>query len=473
MEGRRIFTIIPSVCLLTFLALGGDEISYGASSGVGEGQLRSIDREASRDGEPEALEKSPEPAGSSEDQAVEEKGFDWDFTWEKWDGVHFLASQKIELGDPEWLYLDEQVKITGKIGAKVAYDVGAFVQDDDLQKIPNGHEFRRIKLYAAGDLYFFRIPASYHVEGGFSGNTFYLDETYLYFKQIPLAGTVTVGNVATAMTLEDTGSSRDLTFMEAASPVQAFAPGVKFGVQAANSAFSERITWSAGWFADLVARDIGDASKGFGRAVARLTWLPFYEEDSDSRQLLHLGTSGSYLFFPFGDVRYRSRPESYLAPFLVDTGDIPADWSSSIGVEAAAVKGPFSLQGELIHSTVRGKDKGNLDFNGFYVYASCFLTGESRPYDKSQGIFGRLVPRKNISLKNGGMGAWELGARYSSLDLNDGLIRGGKMNIFMTALNWYWNPVFKIRFNYGYGDIDRDAASGYLHIFQTRMDLQF
>jgi len=45
------------------------------------------------------------------------------------------------------------------------------------------------------------------------------------------------------------------------------------------------------------------------------------------------------------------------------------------------------------------------------------------------------------------------------------------MSIGMGGPNGYWNPVFKLRFNLGYGDIDKGASSGYLYIFETRLEL--
>jgi hypothetical protein len=43
------------------------------------------------------------------------------------------------------------------------------------------------------------------------------------------------------------------------------------------------------------------------------------------------------------------------------------------------------------------------------------------------------------------------------------------MSIRMGGLNnGHWNPVFKLRFNLGYGDIDKGASSGYLYIFQMK-----
>jgi len=410
------------------------------------------------------------------DQADKGKKFEWNFYWKKWEGLYFLVGQKIEFGGPESFIpsrVDQEIKVTGKIGVKLAFDAAAFAHDKDLGDVNDGVEFRRVRLYAQGDLFFFTLPASYKLEWGLTGGRMYFEENFVTFPNIPAVGTVTIGNFQTPMTLEGVASSRDITFMEPSSPIQAFAPGVKFGIQTARTAFNERVTWAAGLFADGFARDIGDASQALGRVIGRATWLPLYNEDPVSPELIHLGLGGNYLLLPYGDVRYQSRPEAHLAPNLVDTGNIPAENAFSLSAEAAWVKGPYSLQGEYLHAFIKEKDGGNFNFKGFYVSGSWFLTGESRPYDKASGVFGKVLPKKNLSIKNGGLGAWELGVRYSHLDLNDGPVQGGRMNILMGGLNWYWNPVFKLRLNLGYGDIDKGASSGYLYIFQTRLEMNF
>jgi phosphate-selective porin len=101
------------------------------------------------------------------------------------------------------------------------------------------------------------------------------------------------------MGLDTVGSSRDQTFMEAAAPLQALAPGVNAGFQVGRPIFDRRATWTVGLFTDSVGDDFGDATEDFGRAILRMTGLPIDRNVSTSRhesQLLHLGVSSYFLY---------------------------------------------------------------------------------------------------------------------------------------------------------------------------------
>ena len=201
------------------------------------------------------------------------------------------------------------------------------------------------------------------------------------------------------MSLDMVTSSRDITFMEVAAPLEALAPGVNAGIQIGQPVLDQRATWKLGLFTDGVGRDVGEASKDYGRAITRLTALPLYHADPDrpdSTQLLHLGLSANVLYSASSTVRYQSRPESHLASYVVDTGDMVADGALVVGAEAAWVNGPFSLQGEYLHSWVHEDNSQTPNFDGLYASASWFLTGESRPYDPATGSFNRLIPRRNF-----------------------------------------------------------------------------
>jgi phosphate-selective porin OprO/OprP len=76
------------------------------------------------------------------------------------------------------------------------------------------------------------------------------------------------------------------------------------------------------------------------------------------------------------------------------------------------------------------------------------------------------------------MGAWQIAARYSYLDLTDENVLGGVGSNFTFGLNWFWTPFSKVQVNYINGEIDQHAnvggfTSGNYHIFGTRFMVDF
>ncbi len=410
--------------------------------------------------------------------------FDWDVSWKGWDGLHFALERNTllgrELSGITHLPVRRlaETRMAGKIGAKLALDAAAYVTGEDFTGFDAGMEVRRARVYARGDCLLL-LPVSYEVEIGYVPGAFYIENSYVEFHNLGLLdflGSLKFGQYQVPMGLVNYGSSRDMMFMEAPSPVTALAPGVNAGVQVGKPVFKERMTWALGMFTDAagVGSDFGEATKGFGRAVGRVTGLPIYSREPGqphSQRLLHLGVSGSVVYAGQNSVRYRTRPESHLAPYVVDTGEIDAEGALSLGAEAAWVRGPLCLQGELLSSTVRNNAGQEVNFGGFYSSVSWFLTGESRPYDQTQGTFGRVIPKRNFNFGPGGWGAWEIAGRYSSVNLNRGDSDGGRLGMLMAGVNWYLHPHVKWRFDYGLGHVGGRTPEGNLSLFQTRVEL--
>jgi phosphate-selective porin OprO/OprP len=148
-------------------------------------------------------------------------------------------------------------------------------------------------------------------------------------------------------------------------------------------------------------------------------------------------------------IRFRQRPESHVTDVrLVNTDFFDADDFTRFGAEAAVVLGPVSLQAEYMRTHVNRQMPGasQIDLEGWYGYGSWFLTGESRPYEFEDGAFGNVKPKRVVG--KGGIGAWELAARYSMLDLNDADIAGGKQQDVTFGLNWYPNSNLRLLLNY-------------------------
>ena len=318
----------------------------------------------------------------------------------------------------------------------------------------NGFEVRRAKLYIVGE-YVLGAPTAYKIQFGFEGGQLYLSDFFFRIPDRPVFGNIQLGKFKAPFSPAMLTSSWDYPLMEYPAPVEAFAPGFKTGYQSDWYFEKARVLVAAGIFTDLGTNNIGDATDSLGRLNARVAWRPLVLGEGRDREFLHLGLGLGWVFAGDEEVRYRSRPESHLAPRLVDTGPIDAGDAAMLGFEAIWSRGPLSLMGEVILSQVQDRTLGDdLLFGGAYLSAHYILTGEVWPYDPKIGTFRSIKPARPFRFRNGGPGAWEVSLRASVLDLNDKSVRGGRMDILMAGLNWHWNKHSKWMLNGGVAEIE-------------------
>jgi len=132
-------------------------------------------------------------------------------------------------------------------------------------------------------------------------------------------------------------------------------------------------------------------------------------------------------------------------------------------------KGPFWLTSEYFRTNINNPSLGNPEFDGYYVSASWILTGEMREYSKKNGLFRPAPVARTVY--QGGKGAWEVAVRYSDVNLSDGLVEGGDMQIASLGLNWWLTPFFSLGANYRYIWNTLDGVEGNSSGFMTRLVL--
>jgi phosphate-selective porin OprO/OprP len=285
---------------------------------------------------------------------------------------------------------------------------------------------------------------------------------------IPLGrfATVTLGQQSEGVTLERLANSEDLSFMERSTMSSALTVPRNTGVRLKGTAAGRRMTWSAGWYNGWLTNGLSFSESG-NIVNARVSGVPIDEDGG--RRLLHLGVWGAYAEAQQGTIQSRSRPEVFEAPFFVDTGSFPASHGKSLGFEFAIVQAPVTVTAEYTTSRASAPGVGNPRSGAYYVQASWGITGDIRPYDHGGGYFGQLKPSVPFSFKHGGVGAWELAARYSWIDLTSGAIDGGRFDRTSAALSWFPNAEFRLEFNYGYGRLEKAGLSGRTSFYQLRL----
>lgn len=319
-------------------------------------------------------------------------------------------------------------------GGRLHLDTARF--DEDEVRFGNNSRVRRIRLETKVDVTD-NWRASAAIE--FADNEVDLKSTYFRYSGFDHL-TLSVGNFKEPFSLEELSSSNGTIFMERAMLAD-FAPGRHVGIGIGAESDSSAI--AAGLFGGGISSETEDDA-GWG-ASARYVFLPVH----DDRRVVHIGAALSYRATGDDDTyRVRSRPESGVTDVrLVDTGTLAdVDDVTLLGLELAAINGPLTLQGEYVAASVdRSIDSTDLDFSGWYTSASWILTGETRSYKAGDGEMGTVVPFTNVG--EGGMGAWEVAARYSTIDLNDGALVGGRQENLTLGLNWYLNPNMRLMFN--------------------------
>jgi phosphate-selective porin OprO/OprP len=376
------------------------------------------------------------------------------------------------------------------IGGQLQADYLWFGQDATSRAavgdIEDFSDFRRARLTASGEA-FEVIEYAIGFDFGLAGRPSFLD-VYVGVHDLPYVGHFRVGHYFEPFSLERVTQNRYNTFMER-SLADAFAPARNLGMEIHDTVgVDERATLAVGWFRS-VSDDFGDdaGDEGEQAVTTRATWLPFYDDASNGRSYIHVGGGYSFRDADEGVARFRSTPEARggalgegQVPFFVDTGNIPAENWQLLGAEFAWIAGPFSIQSEYMHVPVRQIGGPDLQFQAAYVQATYFLTGEHRPYNKEFGIHGRVVPFENffrVWTDDGvatGCGAWEVAARWSYIDLDDGNIEGGSEHNYTLGLNWYLNPYTRVKWEYILADLDRaPVGESTTHIAGMRFDIDF
>jgi phosphate-selective porin OprO and OprP len=351
----------------------------------------------------------------------------------------------------------------------------AFDQDDGSRAaygpVEGGGDFRRARLGAKGAVtdgmdYFMQMDFAF-----FGRPTF--TDLWVDFKDAGPLGTVRVGQWKQPFSLEVVSSFRYTTFMERAGTFQAFTPFRHLGIGFYDNSEDLNWTWAASYFRTGQDQFGGSLSTDGGNGMAgRLTHLLWYD-GAKGEDYLHIG-AGYFLNAPPNErARFRSIPEIYVGefvvpagepigtsgqavpdvangtPFFVDTGTLNGtSLTQSFGTESLWVRGPLSWQSEAIGTIVDTSTVGNGFLWGGYSQVGFFLTGEHRPYDRKAGAIDRVIPFNSLSKCGQGIGAWEIAARWSHLDLTDNQIQGGDMQNMTLGLNWYANPNCKCVFNY-------------------------
>jgi len=376
--------------------------------------------------------------------------------------------------------------ISGAFVSMLAIDRQVWLEQDDanyeqvgdLEPFDRG-DFRGLRFGAVGTLNFTRpwgytfFAATAAYDKGFDTTEDNNLILYDYRLDIPLGdqGTLSVGKQREPFSMGRIMGLLYVPIQERAAVSDAMMPSRNFGVVYNNTLAGERMSYAGGVFNNWY--ESGERfSESATDVIGRITGVPLVSEDETG--LVHLGLGVRYSNAR-GGIRYHATPEVRSSPDFVDTGTgldtglFDADSTVTYDFELSARRGPIWFHSEFLATNVSAPEQGNPTFYGYHLTASWIITGEMRDYNKRNGTFVRLPVARPVT--EGGWGTWEVGARWSSLDLTDGAIEGGDMQVLSIAVGWWPTRAASASLNFRNINLDRFGLRGNAKSFTARIAL--
>lgn len=376
-----------------------------------------------------------------------------------WDRAAVAAAPPVVSGTatPVKVTMSERLKIESADGlysfepyGRVHYDYTAF--GDDALDRANNAQLRRARLGFRGKL---GEDLSYRMEMDFGNEDTNLRDAFLTYSGFDPVD-IHLGNMKPAIGMEQLTSSNDIGFIERAAVTNAFTRGHVLGAAATSGGDN----WSlrTGIYNEDARTNNGTDDEAVS-AEARVT----ADLLRSSPHVLHVGAGGSWRRpnSVGNSVTFSTAPAGTGPLSIVSTGAI-ADVDDAVvyGGELASIFGPLSMQAEYMRADVNLAALSSASFDGWYAQAGYILTGETKPYSGANGITGRVKPTNPFNLKDGGWGAFEILARYDTLDLNDSDagILGGEVQQYGLGFNWYLRDNLRLMANYVSVNSDTNAV---------------
>ncbi len=375
------------------------------------------------------------------------------------------------------------VKVTGFFHLDAAWFTQNDVNVQTLGDIDDGLGFRRARLAAQGNV---AQDVEYIVEFDIAQSQARFVDVWLQANNTRY-GNVRIGRYRQPFGMSELTSVRELPFLE--RPVTfTQSPFRQTGVMLFDTMDNELGTWAISGYRFLSDNfgNVFSDSGGYGMAT-RLTRIVRQWREN---QLVHAGFDYSYNDPGRGVVQFVSTNEVFVGqnpnlglpglsvlpivgvPPFVNTGLLPAENAQFFNFESAIGFGRMALQSEVRWIQVELPGGMTANFPGAYAQVRYMLTGEPIPYNRANGVFGRVVPCCDWT-PSGGLGAWELTGRVSHIDLNDVGVDGRRLTDFTVGCNWYWNRYTKLQFNWIHSmlnDVALGDSTANAYAFRAQID---
>lgn len=367
-------------------------------------------------------------------------------------------------------------------------DHRAFLNDAPAARFNDTFTFRRVEPVfelTLGKLGYFKLQPQ------FAGDTAATSDVYGELRFHP-AFVLRAGKFKEPLSVENLQSAGAITFVERGYPSEISA-GRDLGAQVQGEMFSGTTSYALGYFngatdgRDAVSSDTDDHKE----MAARLFFEPFKNDEGFLRGLGFgiAGSQGSKLApaltasttvtaatATYNNTlpRYRSPGQNTIFAYKIASTGTPtaADTVLADGDHTRLVPQLYFYAGSLSLMAEHASSEQDVSFNSVAhtykhdaseVVASYVLTGEAASYR------GPAKPNAPYTPGGEGWGAFEVGARYGVLDLDDAAFTDGaadatksvtKATSAGVVLNWYLTGNVRVAMDYTSTKFEGGATSG-------------
>ncbi|MGH6734521.1 MAG: OprO/OprP family phosphate-selective porin [Methyloceanibacter sp.] len=390
-------------------------------------------------------------------------------------------------GAPELASTDGKFKF--KVRGRLQTDYNGIDQDESItgEGDISAVEIRRARIGVEGVVFY---DWKYKFEIDFAGGDAAIKDAYIAYANWANweKSEIIVGNFKTANSMEQLTSSRFITFLERAAFTDAFFLDRQIG--AGIWAGNEHWSFQTGYYGATPIEENGiPGQENFDTDQTAFTIRGTVAPINNDTAVVHLG--GSWRHRDAGTLRdcgatlcvggpnalfqYRARgADLHLADRFVDTPQF-ADSDDMFVLEGAVVWKSLYAVGEYsqIEANSAKSIADNIDptYDGWYVEAGWFITGEMRPYAADEGVWERIKPKNPFYGGSGGWGAWQLAGRYDVIDLSDkaaaianfGVVNCnecGEQKTWLLGLNWWATDYTAIKLQVSQSEIEGGVNDG-------------
>jgi len=337
-----------------------------------------------------------------------------------------------------------------QLSGRVQVDLRTF--DDGLTSQNDLFDIRRIYLGVSGKLY---KNWGYNVVISRNGN---LEYAHVDYEGLSLAK-LRVGRFKMPFSLDELTSSRFIDFQERSMIGAVMSSGKQEGAMVhgePKKGFTYALAVSNGGNNGATG-ETNDNKEVIGRLTAN-----FSELSGSKNTVSHIGIAGSTGKYDAGTAVYGFSTEGKGMSFFSGTAPTTAYDRNRYGIEGAFAYNNVKLQGEYINANYDAVSTDQ-DINGYYVSALWLITGENYADAYKGGAFGSIKPNKPFG-KGDGLGAWELGVRYSTVDASDFAVSSSSTatavftenKAYTIGLKWIPTSMTRVLLNY----VDNDFTLG-------------